>query len=170
MAIARLSVGGFLDLVEGAYLRSVSGEPGTTKRVWSLLQVSYGNKDVHWEVWPQNKTGQVEIGLHFEAERETSYAWATRLGEFAGTIFAELGPRAELEEWTSSWARLHETLPFTRLSEELAEEVGARLAAYVTVLAPLLEQADIPFRTPAPRRPAPKKRHDRFRRKKRVAL
>lgn len=160
-----LKVHEFLDLVETSYLGAIDGDPGHHRRVWSLFQVHFGNPQVHWEVWPQKKTGRVEVGLHFEAEREKSYEWAGRLGGFAGIALAELGPQAELEEWTSSWTRVHETLEFSSLSPALADEVTTRLVAYVTTLRPLLEAAEIPFTVAPPK--APRKVAVRtFRRKK----
>jgi hypothetical protein len=171
MAGKSMAIRDFLDLVEAAYLSGMDGDCGQARRVWSLLQVHFGNPQIHWEVWPQRKTGRIEVGLHFEAEREKSYEWAARLGEFAGIAFAELGPQAELEEWTPSWTRVHETLEFQTLSEGLAEVASARLVAYVRTLRPLLEAADIPFTTPPPitRRKAPARQFHRRRRARRQA-
>ena len=160
-----LKVHEFLDVVEARYLSTMDGDPGHHRRVWSLFQVHFGNPQVHWEVWPQRKTGRVEIGLHFEAEREKSYEWAGRLGSFAGIALAELGPQAELEEWTTSWTRVHETLEFAALSLDLADEVARRLVAYVTTLRPLLEAAEVPFMTAPP--PEPRKTSTRVFKRKR---
>jgi hypothetical protein len=149
-----LGIHAFLDLVQGTYLSEVE-EPGQYKRVWSLFQVHFGNPRIHWEVWPQKQHGRVEIGLHFESEREHSYAWAGQMGEFMGDVIAELGPGTELEEWTASWTRLHETMAFDSLTPELAHVVGERLAAYVTCLRPLLVAGDIPYTVaPPPRKPS----------------
>jgi hypothetical protein len=139
----------FLDLVEAGYLRAAPDKKGTTKRIWSLLQVHFGNPRIHFEVWPQRKTGRIEIGLHFEGERSESYAWAEQVGAGFHTIAAELGPGVELEEWTASWARIHETIPMPDLTPELAADVAERLGAYVSVLVPLLEIAGVPFKSAA---------------------
>lgn len=107
---------------------------------WSLLQVYFQKPNVHYEVWVQRKARQIELGLHFEAERDESYRWAEALAPRAIEIQAQLGEHAELEEWTASWTRLHETIHMeTDLSEELANEVAARLARYIEVLEPILE-------------------------------
>lgn len=153
MADKAMTIRDFLDIVEAEYLAAMNGDGGKPRRIWSLLQVHFGNPQVHWEVWPQRKTSRVEIGLHFEAEREKSYEWAARLGEYAGIAMAELGPGAELEEWTPSWTRIHETLEFQSLSDQLAAEVAGRLVVYVKTLRPLLEAADIPFVTAPPSAP-----------------
>ena len=154
MADKALKIHEFLDIVEARYLAGIDGDAGHHRRVWSLFQVHFGNPQVHWEVWPQKKTGRVEVGLHFEAEREKSYEWAGRLGAFAGIALAELGPQVELEEWTPSWTRVHETLEFSRLSPELADTVAQRLVVFVTTLRPLLAAAEIPFTVAPPRSPA----------------
>jgi hypothetical protein len=55
-------------------------------------------------------------------------------------VMARLGPQVELEEWTSSWTRIHQTLPYDPLSEPLAEEVARRLAEMIAVLQPIAEE------------------------------
>ncbi|MBI4570405.1 MAG: hypothetical protein HY723_00510 [Chloroflexi bacterium] len=126
----------------------------------SLLQVYYGKPEVHYEVWVQRKPRAIEIGLHFEGERESNRRWADALAASAAQIQAALGPRAELEQWTRSWTRLHETRPIVGedwrpkrdLTPELVREVAARLARYITVLEPIVEQERATPRRPrAPR-------------------
>jgi hypothetical protein len=96
---------------------------------YAALQAHYGNPRLHYEVWLVRKTGRIEIGLHIEAERETSRAWAAFLAAHADDLRASIGPGVELEDWTASWSRLHETVPLGPLSEDLSDEVAARLAA-----------------------------------------
>lgn len=143
---ASLKVSDFLDHLRECYVAEMGADAGSTKRVWSLLQVHFGNAAIHFEVWPQRKTGRLELGLHFEGDRADSYHWAEKLSAFAGTALAELGPDAEPEEWTASWARLHETWPLGVLTPELAVEVAERLALYVRTLCPLMDAAAIPYR------------------------
>jgi hypothetical protein len=139
----------------------------------SLLQVYFGEPAVHYEVWVQRKTGTIEVGLHFEGEREENYRWAETLASRALEIQAQLGPSVELEEWTRKWTRLHESRPFAGdsdqrpsrdLTEELAEEIAERLARFIEVLEPIManERANVaaggtkekkePKRRPATRR------------------
>ncbi len=115
----------------------------------SLLQVYFGDPAVHYEVWVQRKTGAIEIGLHFEGEREENYRWAETLAPRALEIQAQLGPSVELEEWTQKWTRLHESRPFAGrdewkpsrdLTEELAEQVAERLARFIEVLEPIVAE------------------------------
>ncbi len=106
--------------------------------VW--LQLHYHSPNVHYEVWLTRKTGRIEIGLHFEGPREFSYRWAELLAPCMPEIQARLGPQVELEEWTSSWARIHQTLPYDPLSDTLADEVARRLADTIIVLQPMVER------------------------------
>ena len=106
--------------------------------VW--LQLHYWTPKVHYEVWLTRKTGRIEIGLHFEGEREFSYRWAEVIAPHMLEVQARLGPQVELEEWTSSWTRIHQTLPYDPLSESLAEEVARRLAEKISVLQPIVER------------------------------
>jgi hypothetical protein len=106
---------------------------------FSFLQVYFTSPAIHYEVWVQRKTGRIEIGLHFEGERDENYRWAAALANRALEIQAQLGPEVELEEWTPAWTRLHETKAIDgKLSEALAEEVAARLARYIEALEPVL--------------------------------
>ncbi len=108
---------------------------------WSLLQVYFERPTVHYEVWVQRKARRIEVGLHFEGEREESQRWAQALAPRALEIQAQLGPSVELEEWTRSWTRLHETLPLTGdLTDALAEELAERLARFIEVLEPILAE------------------------------
>ncbi len=112
--------------------------------VW--LQLHYHTPKVHYEVWLTRKTGRVEIGLHFEGPREFSYRWAELMAPHMPEIQARLGPQVELEEWTPSWTRIHQTVPYTPLSEEMAEEVAQRLAQTIAALQPIVERerANVP--------------------------
>jgi len=114
---------------------------------WSLLQIFFADPKVHYEVWVQKKHRRIELGLHFECEHEESYRWAAALASRADEIMAQLGPDAELEEWTESWTRLHEVRTFEKdLTEELARETAERLARYIAVLQPVVEEERAPVR------------------------
>jgi hypothetical protein len=107
----------------------------------SLVKLYYGDPSVHFEVWVQSKTSRVEVGLHFEADQATNDRF---MAYFAGRFIevqAALGPRLELDEWTRTWGRLHEMMPFTVLDEPLVERVAARLVQMITVLQPMLAEA-----------------------------
>ena len=112
----------------------------------SLIQVDFGDPSVHYEVWVQRKTRALEIGLHFEGERERNYRWAEALAARAPEIQSQLGPQAEIEEWTRKWTRLHETVPVAgdewrpkeSLTPALADETARRLARYISVLEPIV--------------------------------
>ncbi len=143
----------------------------------SILQVYFGEPSVHYEVWVQRKTGQIEVGLHFEGEREENYRWAEALSPRALEIQAQLGPQVELEEWTQKWTRLHEQRPFggregkpsRDLSEELAEEIGERLGRFIEVLEPIVakERANVAVAKPRAKKrvKAPSPTRDGARRK-----
>ncbi len=141
----------FLFAVHDAFARR-SRKP-RRKHEWrvrpSLLQVYFDEPAVHYEVWVQRKTWSIEIGLHFEGEREVNYRWAAALAPRALEIQAQLGPGMELEEWTSKWTRLHESRPLSGdpkrpiklvLTEELVADVAERLARFVHVMEPILKE------------------------------
>ena len=105
----------------------------------SWFQAHYHSPKVHYEVWLTRKTGRIEIGLHFEGPRDFSYRWLELMAAHAPEIMDGLGPEFEFEEWTPSWTRIHQTVPYDPLSEPLADEVASRLARVITVLQPIVE-------------------------------
>ena len=108
---------------------------------WSTLQIYFEKPAIHYEVWVQKAAGRIELGLHFEGDRSESYGWAEALAPRAIEIQAQLGPGVELEEWTASWTRLHETIGLSgKLTEELAYEVARRLARFIEVLEPIVAE------------------------------
>lgn len=133
----------FLSLVYDALSRRLP-EPLREHRWrvrWSLLQVYFESTAIHYEVWVQRKARRIEIGLHFEGEQEENYRWAQALAPRSLEIQAQLGPNVELEEWTRSWTRLHETRSLVGdLADDLAEEIAERLALFIEVLEPILAQ------------------------------
>jgi hypothetical protein len=109
---------------------------------WSLLQVYFESAAVHYEVWVQKKTGRIEIGLHFEsADPDENYRWAAALAPRMLEVQSKLGPGVELEEWTRSWTRLHESMAFEgKLTETLAADVAKRLAEFISTLEPVIRE------------------------------
>jgi hypothetical protein len=98
---------------------------------YGMLQIDFGDRRVHYEVWLVRKTARIEIGLHFEANRDRTHAWAEPLAERSLELRHQLGPEAELEEWTPSWMRLHETLALEPLDTPLQDEVIRRMTALI---------------------------------------
>ena len=112
----------------------------TTRIRFVWLQLHYHTPSVHYEVWLIRKTGRIEIGLHFEGPRQFSYRWAELLAPYMPEIRGRLGPQVELEEWTPSWTRIHQTIPYDPLSRPLAEEIARRLADTIAVLQPIVQR------------------------------
>jgi hypothetical protein len=134
--------------------------------VW--LQVHFHTPKVHYEVCLTRKTERIEIGLHFEGPRDFSYRWAELIAPHMAEIQAQLGAQMELEEWTASWARLHETVPYDPLTPALAGEVADRLARLISVCQPIVERelGNVPAELEAE---APKRTGGRFARHRRRA-
>ena len=138
----------FLQSISGSFARHLPKRlrGGNVRVLSSLMQVDFGDPSVHYEVWVQRKTRALEIGLHFEGERERNERWAGALAAHAAEIQAQLGPQAEIEAWTRRWTRLHETVPIAgdewrpkeSLTPELADETSRRLARYISVLQPIV--------------------------------
>lgn len=106
---------------------------------YATLQLHFGNPRAHYEVWLVRKTGRIEVGLHFEGEREDNERLAAFLAERVHQIREQAGPEVELEQWTASWTRLHATLPLGPLTASLCDEVAAQLGDLIAATRPLLE-------------------------------
>jgi hypothetical protein len=165
----RMKVAEFMGLVESGTLERLTPElrdcNARVRSVW--FQVHYHTPKVHYEVWLARKIERIEIGLHFEGPQEFSYLWATLLAGHMPEIQSRLGTHVELEEWTASWARIHQTVPYDPLSDVLADEVATRLAEMITVLQPLVEREreNVPKELEAAKEPvAAGRRHWRRRR------
>jgi hypothetical protein len=99
----------------------------------------YGNRDLHYEIWPRPRLGTIEIGLHFESDPLTNARLLAAFSANAKGVRRSLA-NAKIEDWDKGWARVWETLPHRRPDEELAGELATRVAAYVTALEPILRR------------------------------
>ncbi len=114
---------------------------------FSLLKISYRQPRIHYEVWVRGQERLIEVGLHFEADKTTNDALRAYFDSRAIEVHAALGPRVEIEQWTNSWSRVHEVVPYESLDEELVERLSKRLAQLITVLEPMLrewQRQDVP--------------------------
>jgi len=103
-----------------------------------LLKIHYGNPDFHFEVWHHTGAGRLEIGLHFEGERQHNAQafdfFRARMVEVKQSL-----PRAELEPWDRGWSRLYETLPAAQFDVAALGRGADLMRAYITTLEPLLQ-------------------------------
>ena len=113
----------------------------------------YGNKALHYEIWPRERLGTIEIGLHFEADPLTN---ARLLAAFAANRKAirRALSDARIEVWDRGWARVWEPLPHRKPDDRLASELAERIASYVTALEPILRRelpSDVTWSEPTAR-------------------
>ncbi len=128
-----------------------------------LLQVYYWYPAVHYELWLQQRRGLVEVGLHFEGEREHNHRWAQALSENMALVQASLSRPADLEEWTGWWTRLHYLLPWEPLGQEVALRWARELASFIVALQPLMEEWRKSYAIPASRLTGPPRARRRIR-------
>jgi hypothetical protein len=135
----------FLALVHEGMERELGADLGgmSWRQRFGYLQYFRATPAVHYEIWVQKKTERLEIGLHFEGERDANYAAAELLSIRSGDIQASVGPEFELEEWTQQWTRLHRALPAPALTPELANDAATRASALIRGMEPILDQMEI---------------------------
>jgi hypothetical protein len=110
---------------------------------FGYLQYYRGTPEIHYEVWAQKKTSRLEIGLHFEGERDRNYEAAELLALRAPDIQSSIGPEYELEEWTQTWTRLHRSFAAESLTPELAADAAARVVTLIRGMEPIIDQMEL---------------------------
>ena len=140
-----LTIRNFLALVhEGVASRLGPALDGfETRQRFGYLQFFRGSPDIHYEVWAQRKTARVEIGLHFEGDRERNYEAAELLALRAPDVQAAIGPEYELEEWTPVWTRLHRSFDAPALTPDLADDAAERVVALIRGMEPIIDQMEL---------------------------
>jgi hypothetical protein len=107
---------------------------------FAIVKLFYRNPRIHYEVWVRGKEHLVEVGLHLEADKPTNDALLAYFDSRAVEIHAQLGPRIEIEQWTNSWSRVHEVVPYESLNVALVDLIAQKLARMIAVLQPMLEE------------------------------
>jgi len=106
-------------------------------KLWS------GNRQLHYEAWIRDRLGVIELGLHFEADALTNARLLAAFRARERAIHRALGAEVRIETWDRGWARVWEPVALATLDRTFLELIGGRIAAYVTVLEPVLE-AEVP--------------------------
>ncbi|MBI5649695.1 MAG: hypothetical protein HZC40_04495 [Chloroflexi bacterium] len=106
---------------------------------FTLVKIFYARPKIHYEVWVRGKEHLIEIGLHCEADKATNDALLVFFHAHGIEIFAELGARIEIEQWTTAWSRVHEVVPYETLDADLVDALAHKLARMISVLEPMLD-------------------------------
>lgn len=130
-----------------------------TWRRYTLVQLYYTRRKIHYEVWVRGPERKLEIGLHCEADRATNSALLAVCDARLFEIQDALGVPVEAEQWTSTWTRVHLLMPYVKLDEPTAVASGKQLAALINVLEPIVrpaaENVPPPVRRTRARAPTP---------------
>lgn len=115
-----------------------------TRKRYTLVQLYFARRTIHYEVWIRGKERLLEVGLHCESDRETNAALLAHLSSCLFEIKEALGDQVEVEQWTSSWTRAHQLVPYEKLDDATIDVISQRLARMIEVLEPMLERAATP--------------------------
>ena len=109
----------------------------------SLAKWWYGNPAIHYESTLRPRQNTIEIGLHFEADELTNARLLAAFRAHAKPIARRLG-EVRIAGWDRGWARVWEPIALTEPpGVRNGTAVGKRIAAYVSVLEPIL-RAELP--------------------------
>lgn len=137
-----MRVNEFLNLV-AQETRAALPSPLRSFRTWkryTLIQLFYRQRKIHYEVWVRGgNVHALEIGLHCEADAATNTRLLATLYAHMFEIHDALGERVEAEQWTKSWTRLHELMPYEKLDAATAQHAAQRLAKMIQVVQPIIE-------------------------------
>lgn len=119
---------------------------------FTLIQLFFEKRSVHYEVWIRGGVNLIEVGLHCEADRETNARLLDYFRAREFEIHTQLGPRVECEQWTQSWTRVHQVVPYKSLDGPLVKQVANNLAKMILVLQPMLDQFEDNYNSTAKRK------------------
>ncbi|TMC72704.1 MAG: hypothetical protein E6J15_10655 [Chloroflexi bacterium] len=108
-----------------------------------MAQMWSGNKQLHYEAWLRERLAVIEVGLHFEADALTNARLLAAFQARDRAIRRTLGAEVRIESWDKGWARVWEPVELAELDRDFLELIGARVAAYVEALEPVL-RAEVP--------------------------
>lgn len=111
-----------------------------TGKRYTLVQLYFQRRSIHYEVWIRGKERLLEIGLHCESDRATNAALLAHLSSCLFEIKDALGDQVEVEQWTSTWTRAHQLMPYEKLDDATIRAVSLRLAQMIQVLEPIMQR------------------------------
>lgn len=122
---------------------------------YSLTQIWYGNRSLHYEAWIRSRLNVIEVGLHFEADPLTNARLLAAFQAQRSIVKRSLGAEARIEPWDKGWARVWEPVTLQALDSEFLSRIASRIASYVGALEPVLRDAlpaDVAWDQPKTRR------------------
>lgn len=109
------------------------------RKRWGMLQISFADPRLHYEIWLQTRADLIELGLHLEADAVTNERILQAIAQQALEVREALGARCDLEVWTSTWRRVHLVVPLAPLDDAKLDECAAWLGRCIETLQPVVE-------------------------------
>lgn len=117
-----------------------------------IIQFYDAAPTLHYEVAGAWQHPGLELGLHFEARDSAVNArLLTTVQRHLVEIKHLLGPHIEAEPWDRGWTKVYEVIPLEAYTPTTQMAVGARLAAWIQCLHPLLPELSGNSRRPGSR-------------------
>lgn len=131
----------FLDILPDMVRQQLPPELGdfqVARTMSTLIKLHYKVPSVHYEVWIQRRRKEVEVGLHFEGDRESNARHLETLRQASTYIRSALGDEVALEEWDKGWTRAHQTVALEPLNDDFLIEVSFTLSGMMRTFEPLV--------------------------------
>ena len=133
----------FLRRIPAAVRTGVPNELATFRisAGFSLSQIWYGNRSLHYEAWIRSRLNVIELGLHFEADPLTNARLLAACEAQRKAVQRALGAGTRIEAWDKGWTRVWEPIALETFDDEFLQRVASRIASYVSVLEPIVRDA-----------------------------
>ena len=97
---------------------------------------------MHFELWPHQSRGRVELGLHFET-RDTARnrCLLEYVADDLPFLKEALGQGLEAEPWDKGWTRVYMSAPLERLDAAEAAHLAEVFALFIETLEPIRQEA-----------------------------
>jgi hypothetical protein len=116
------------------------GNPVRSRVRSHLAQFWWGSDNsVHYEIALHERSGRIELGLHFESDPTRNRALYAGFDRYLLEIQNALGDGIWLEDWDKGWVRLYETQPLAPIDEARVYALAGRFCEIMECLQPIYE-------------------------------
>ena len=115
----------------------------------SKLEIDFGDPATHYIVAVHRKQRALEVGLHFEGERDENERRLQMLADRGGVLKSRLGGGIEMEHLGRGWTRVHDTTVLSRgdwsprrdLTPDVVRDTTRKLLRFIRVLQPMVKRS-----------------------------
>jgi hypothetical protein len=109
-----------------------------------LVQLHYGDPNLHYEVSHISRLNGWELGFHCESrDHDLNHALLRGFQSHLVEIKHTLGEQIEAEMWDKGWTKIYEVYPGETTTTEYQAVIGRRLAQIICCLQPIFVELQL---------------------------